>query len=155
MPERAGGENRVEHELGALAAGVVKSHRKLAADDLLLLGVFLFGKGGILHGIGQDRDGIRRALLRNIDPVNRAVERSVGVDVSAAVLNLLGDLARRAFFGALEKHVLEDVRQSRAHFFPLVDAPRAAPGLNAGHRCAAILLDDEREAVLVGEDLGF
>ena len=134
MPERAGGENRVEHELGALATGIIKSHGKLAADDLLLLGVFLLRKRGVLHRIGKNCDGIRGALFWHIDPVDRAIKGSVGIDITAPVLDLLGDLAWRALFRAFEKHVLKDVRQPGAHLFTLMYAPRAAPGLDAGHR---------------------
>ena len=154
MPERACCENRVEHELGALATGIIKSHGELAADDFLLFRVFLLRKRGILHRIGEDRDGIRGALFWHIDPVDRAIKGSVGIDITAAVLDLLGDLAWRALFRAFEKHVLKDVRQPGAHFFTLVYATRAAPSLNAGYRCAAVLLDDEREAVFIREDLG-
>ena len=155
MPEWAGGKNRVEHELGALATGIIESHGELAADDFLLLGVFFLRKRGVLHRIGKDRYGIRGAFFRDIDPVNRAVEGSVGIDVTAMVLDLLGDLAWRAFLGALEQHVLKDVREAGTHLFTLVNTSRAAPSLHAGHRCAAILLDDKREAVFVREDLGF
>ena len=154
MPKRAGGKNRVEHELGALATGIIESHGELTADDFLLFGVFFLRKRGVLHDIGKDRDGIRGALFWHIDPVDRAIKGSVGINVTAPVLNLLGDLARRAFFCSLEKHVLKDVRKARSHFFALVNTPRAAPGLNTGYWRTAVLLDDEREAVFVREDLG-
>ena len=96
MAVRAFFENGIEHELGALAAGIIKSHGKLAADDFLFFRVFGFRQGRILHRIGQDFDSFRGSIRRCINPVNRAVERGVGIDVAATVLDLLGYFTRGA-----------------------------------------------------------
>src|SRR5205814_10287993 len=53
------------------------------------------------------------------------LERSVGVDVPADVLDFLRDLIGRSGLCALEKHVLENVGQARAQVLILVNASRA------------------------------
>ena len=154
MAEWAFGKNGAEHELGGLATGIVKSHRKFATDDFLLLHILVLGERGVLHHIGEDFDGLRGAVRGNIDPINGAVEGGVGIDVAAELLDLVGNRAGRPLFGALEKHVLENVRHPCPHPIGFVDTPRAAPGLDAGHRRAPILLDDKSQAVFVGENFG-
>ena len=42
MAIRAFLEYGIEHELGALTTGIIKSHRKLASDDFLFFGIFGF-----------------------------------------------------------------------------------------------------------------
>ena len=72
--------------------------------------------------------------LGHVDPVHRAVERSVSVDVPALVLDALRDGVGRAGFRALEQHVFEQVRHAPApRCLALVDAARADPDLHAGH----------------------
>ena len=154
MPERTFGKNSPQHQLGRLPPRIVKPHRELPANDLLLLHILLLGQGRVLHHIGEDIHRLRGSLGRNVDPIHRAVERGVGIDVSPPVLNLLGNLAGRAFFGSLEEHVLEDVRHSSTHPGTLMNATGAAPGLNAGNRRAAILFDDQCQAVVIGKNLG-
>ena len=86
-------------------------------------------------------------LARDIDPIDRAIERRVGVDVAAGVLDALRKLARAARRRALEKHVLEHVREPGAEVPILVNAARFHPDLHAGHRRAVILLHDDAQAV--------
>ena len=50
--------------------------------------------------------------------------------------------------------MLEDVRHARPHLCALMNATSATPGLNACHRCTAVFLDNEREPVVISEDLG-
>ena len=153
IAERALRENRVEHELRTLAARIVEPHGKLAPDHLLFLDVFVLGQRGILHRIRQDLHRFGRAVRRNVNPIHRPVKTGVGIDVAAAILHLLGNLAAFAFLCALEKHVLENVRKAGAQPFALLDTAGPAPGLHAGHGCAAIFLHNDGEAVLQGENL--
>ena len=109
MPKWTGGKDRVEHQLGALPTGIIKTHGKLAADDLLLFDVFLLGQRGILHGIRKDSHGIRGPTFWHIDPVNRAIKGRVGIDIASVVLNLLGNLPWWTLFRPFEKHVFKNV----------------------------------------------
>ena len=51
-------------------------------------------------------------FLQHLDVVGGLLARGVGVDVAADRLDLLGDLRGRAALGALERHVLEEVRDA-------------------------------------------
>ena len=54
--------------------GIVKTHRKLAADNLLLLNVFVRRQGRIHHRITQNFHRSRHPGLWHIDPVNGPIE---------------------------------------------------------------------------------
>ncbi len=138
---------RGEERLAAHAIRVVVAHRKLAPDDLLLLHVFLGRQRGVHHRVGEQFERDRHALRRDIDPIDGAIEGRVGVDVAAGVLDALGKVARAARRRALEKHVLENVREPGAEMAVLVNAARLHPHLHAGHGRAVIFLHDDAEAV--------
>ena len=63
----------------------------------------------MLDGVGEEFERDGDAGRGDVDPIDRAIERRVGVDVAALVLHGLRELARAALFRALEKHVLEQV----------------------------------------------
>ncbi len=131
MPAGMFAESGGEERLAAHAIRVVHAHGEFAADDLLFLGVFLHGQGGIHHRIGQQIERDRHAFGRDIDPVNRPLEGGVGIDVAAGILDALGKGAGAAGRRPLEQHVLEEMRQPGAEMRILMDAAGFDPGLHA------------------------
>ena len=129
------------------AIWIIHAHGKLAANDFLFFLIFLRRQSGIHHRIGQNVERGRDAIFRHVDPKNRAIKRSVRVDVTAHALNFLRDLIGRSGLCSLEEHVLENVGQARAEVLVFVDASRGAPSLHACHRRAAIFLNDDRQPV--------
>ena len=152
VPVGALAEGGREHEFGAHAVGVIEAHGEFAADDLLLLCELLLRQGGVQGCVGEEFNRRGRAVRRDIDPVDGAVERGVGVDVAAGFLHRAGDFVGAAFLGALEDHVLEEVREPAAQPGVLVDAARLDPDLDAGHGGGVVGFDEDGEAV--GEDAG-
>ncbi len=128
------------------AIGIIHAHGKLAPDHFLLLLIFFRRQGGIHHRVGQNVERGRDAVLRYVDPKNRAIKRSVRINVAAYVLNFLRDLIFASCLGSLEKHVLENVGQARAKVLVFVDTPGGAPCLHTCHRRAAIFLNDDRQS---------
>ena len=152
VPVGAGAEGGREHEFGAHAVRVVEAHGELAADHLLFLGEFAVRQGGVERGVGQKFDRGGRAVGRHVDPVDRAVEGGVGIDVAPGLLHGARDFVGTAFFRALENHVLEQMRESRAEPLAFMNAAALHPDLHAGHRCGVIGLDQHGETV--GEHAG-
>ena len=114
VPIGTGAESRRKHQLRAHAVRIVEAHGELAADDFLFLGKFLGGKGRMQSRVGEQFHGGGRTVCRHVDPINRAVERGVGIDIAARLLHGAGDFVGAALFRALENHVLEQMRQSGA-----------------------------------------
>ena len=102
----------------------------------------------MLHDVAQDVNRRARARVRHVNVIDRAVEARVGVHVTAGLLHLLVNPAAGPRRGALEQHVLQHVRQSRAEPAPLVDAARHRPRLRRHHRRAVVLAHDDDEAVV-------
>ena len=105
------------------------------------------GKVEFIIASAKISSAVSDAILRHIDPENSAIERSVGVDITADILNFLRNLVGRSRLRSFEKHVLENVRKAGAKMFILVDAAGRAPRLHTGHRRAAIFLHDKGQAV--------
>jgi hypothetical protein len=126
---------------------IILVHVHLAADDVHLLRQFLLGQRGVLHDVAEDVDGDFPAGVRDIDPIDRAVERRIGVHVTAGFLHFLINAAGRAGRCPFEEHVLQAMRQSGAEPPALVDAAGLAPGLRRDDRRVVILADDERQPV--------
>ena len=105
------------------------------------------GKRRVHHRIGKQFERDRHAFGRNIDPINRAIERRIGVDIAAGVLDALGKLARRPRRRSLEKHVLEHVRQPRAEVASSWMLPVSTHDLHARDRRAMVFLHDDAESV--------
>ena len=101
-----------------------------------------------MHDIAEDIDGDFAARVRHIDVVDCAVKGGVGVHAAAGFLDLLVYAASRAGGRALEKHVLEHVRQAGPQPLSLMNAASHAPGLRRDYGSAVILANDDSEAVL-------
>ena len=125
---------------------VVLIHVHLAADDVHLLREVRLGQRRVLHDVAEDVDGDLPAGVGDVDPIDRAVERRVGVHVTTGLLHLLIDAVGGASCGALEEHVLETMGEPGSEPSSLIDAARLAPGLGGDDGRAVILADDQREA---------
>ena len=66
----------------------------------------------VAQDVGQDVDGERHVLLEHAGVVGGRLDAGRGVDLAADRFDLLGDLDRRAGLGALEGHVLEEMREA-------------------------------------------
>ena len=69
-------------------------------------------EGGVLQRVGQDIEPGVEVARRQHEVVDGLVERGPGVDLAARGLDLARDLPDAATRGALEQHVLEDVRDA-------------------------------------------
>ena len=146
------GVGGAEKEFAQDLVGIVIPHRDLAADHVALVFEFILGEGGVADHVTEDFETGHRAARGCVDPVDGAVEGGVGVDVAALGLHRLRDLVRIAAARAFEKHVLEEMRDTRAEPVTLVDAARATPALQAHDRCRGILAHEDLEAVREGLD---
>ena len=91
MPLISGGEK----QLARHPIGIVKAHGEFAPDHFLFLDVLLRRQRGVHHRVGQDVERGGHAGFRDVDPVNRPIEGSVGVDVTADILDALRDRVGR------------------------------------------------------------
>src|SRR3546814_2449618 len=86
-------------------ADLLQDHRALALQLLLK-------KGRALQDVGNDVEGERRVLGQHLGIEGGVLAAGVGVDLPADRLDLLGDGLRAAPLGALEHHVLEQMRDA-------------------------------------------
>ena len=123
-----------EKQLARHPVGIIHAHREFAPDHFLFLRVFLRREGGVHHRIGQNIEGDARAGFRHIDPVNRPIERGVGVDVAAHILDFLGDRARRRVFVPLKSMCSRmcDNPAPRCSFSSMLPVPHHACTLTTG-----------------------
>ena len=142
LAERSG-----KHQLGAHAVRIIESHSELAPDHFLLFGILRLGQNRMHRRIGQQLDGCSCALGRHIDPIDRAVKRRVGIDVTPGLLHGARDLVGSAFLRAFENHVLKQMRESRPQPAPFMDAAACHPNLHAGHWSGVVGLNQDGETV--------
>ncbi len=140
---------QVEHQV----VRRVLDHADLLQDDLALALQLVRLEGRVLQDVGQKIDRKRQILGQHADVIGGLLARGVGVQLAADILDLLGDRARRAALGALERHVLEHVGDA-VDLGPLVaradiDPDPDARGLERGHRLAR-----DPQAVAQGRDPG-
>src|SRR5258708_2292739 len=81
--------------------------------------------------VGEDVERERHILLQHLGVIGRAFARGIGVEVAADRLDLLGDRAGAAPLGALERHVLEEMR-SAVDLRRLVAGPDIDPEAERG-----------------------
>ena len=67
-------------------------------------------EGRMGQDVADDVGPQRHVLLQHLYVISGLLTRRVGVDMAADILDLLGDRHRRALFGALERHMLEEMR---------------------------------------------
>ena len=125
------------------AAGIVLVHVHFAADDVHFLGQFVRRQRRVLHDVAQNINRRARAGVRHVNVIHRAVEARVGVHVTAGLLHFLVNAAAGPRRGALEQHVFEHVRQSRAEPAAFVDAAGHRPRLRRDDRRAVVFAHDD------------
>ena len=101
----AGLLQEVEDEI----VGRVLDLADLLEDDVALLLELGRVEGRALQDVGQDVGGELEVAREDAGEVGGVLARGVGVEAAADALDLLGDGARAAGRGALERHVLEQV----------------------------------------------
>ena len=117
----------------------------LAHDlDLALQLARIEGRAG--HHVRQHVHALGEELRRQHDVVDGLVEARPRVDLAAARLDRPGDLPGSAPGGALEQHVLVQMRQARL-VGALVGASHAHPHLDGDHRRRVVFLDQQRQPV--------
>ncbi len=95
------------HVVGGVLGGADLLH-----DDVLFPLQFVRHEGGIGEDVGQHVERQRHIRLQHPGVVGRGLGRGAGVEVAADRLDFLDDLARRAPRGALERHMLEEMRDA-------------------------------------------
>ncbi len=120
-PHRLVGKGALLEIIEDDVVGRVVGLADLLQDDGAL--AFELGRveGRVLQDVGEDVERERHVLLQHLGVIGRALARGIGVEVAADRLDLLGDGAGAAPLGALERHVLEKMRDA-------VDLRRLVPG---------------------------
>ena len=85
--------------------------------DFLNNNILLAGQLGAVHdrmlqNVGDDIDGQRHILFHDFGVVRGRFPRRVGVEVAADVFDFLGDGLGVAALGALERHMLQEMRDA-------------------------------------------
>lgn len=157
-----GGSEDGASEAGAHEGGLVKA----VEDDLLLLLLDLLHlaeddiafavdgcgvEGGVLKDVAEDLHSLGDVLLEHLGVVDGLLTRGVGVEVATHVLDLHLELSLSAVGGALEGHVLEEVRDTVV-LLSLVSAAGVDPHAHGGGLAVAAL-GSHTEAVSEGAHL--
>ncbi len=109
----------------------VLGHRQLFEDDLALLLELFRIHQRVEQAVSQDVEGGGEAVVAHLGPVHGQLFIGPGVHHAADAFDLFGDLARRRpSLGALEQHVLEEVRHTR-DFIAFVARSRADEDVDA------------------------
>lgn len=144
---RAAGIRGFEEPPARAPSRVILIHVHLAQDDLLFF-LHLSGRQRrVLHDIAKDINCDLGAGVRDVDVIDRAVERRVGVHVSARVLNFLIDAAGFPRGCSLKEHMLQHMRHARAQPSAFIDAAGFAPGLSGDDGGTVIFADDQRQSI--------
>jgi hypothetical protein len=90
----------------------VLHHLDLFEDDLLFLLDVGRIEGGVRDQIGEDVDGDRQVLVEHLHVVARVLLGGERVELAADRVHFLGDAFGGPPVGALEQHVLDEVRDA-------------------------------------------
>ena len=143
MLERRGVQVVEQHLLHLLLhlLHLAQDHAALALDVGLL-------QRGVLQDVGQNVHRLGHVLLEHLGVVRGLLARRVRVEVAAHVFNLLLQPSRRALGGALERHVLQEMRRAVVRG-GLVTRPGVDP--NPHGRGLGVRRGLRRDAHAVGE----
>ena len=103
----------LREELVDEVVGRVLDHLDLFEDHLLLALDVVGPEGRIEHDVGQDVPGVRQVLVEHLDVVARVLLRRERIEVAAERVDRLRDVFGGPGAGALEEHVLDEVRRRR------------------------------------------
>jgi hypothetical protein len=98
----------IEHQI----VGRVFGCPDLLHDHVLLALEFVRIECGVRENVGQHVERERHIGFQHACVVGGGLKARRGVDVAAHRLDLLGDLARATALGALERHVLQEMRDA-------------------------------------------
>lgn len=142
------------HEVVQGGVRVVMIHGHFPADDVLFAGKFGGVEPSVADHVREDVEVAFGVFGEAVDPVDGAVEGSVGIDVAAALLDVFGDVFGGAFLGAFEEHVFDAVGEASTGPVFLVDGTGANPELNGDEGVVGVFAEEDFEAVGEGVDLG-
>ena len=127
--------------------GGVLDHLDLFEHHLLLARDLLGLERGAQQQVGEHIDGAGQVLVEHLDIVARVLLGRERVEVAADRVDLLGDVLRRAGRGALEEHVLDEMRDARVRR-ALVPRPAGQPDPEADRARAGHGLGQQPQSVV-------
>ncbi len=154
MAARVELEGGGEEQAGGGVVRIIEAHVDLAADDVLFLLEFTLRDDREEHQAAEAFEKDRQRVGRPVDEIHGAVKAGVGVPMSASGLHGIGELIGIVIAGALEDHVLEEMRDAGAEVAVLVHRAGFHPELGGNHRRGGIRIKDQGEAVGQGLDSG-
>ena len=113
-PQRVVFPEALREELVDEVVGRVLDHLDLFDDDFLLALDVLGAERRVADDIGEDVDRERQMLVEDFDVVARVLLGGERVELPADGVNRLGNILGRAAGGALEQHVLDEMRDAPA-----------------------------------------
>ena len=105
-------ERRAGEKIEAQILGRILVHVDLFDDDALLARHLLFGEHRIEEEIGKQRERLGGVIARRLGIVAGEILPREGVHLRAEGIERVGNFERGAFFGALEEHVFDKVRNA-------------------------------------------
>ncbi len=102
----------VVHQIKDQVVGTVARARDLLENHFALFLEFVVGEGRILQNVGQDAEGYPFIALEDACEVSGRLQPGGRIEIAADGFDLLGDIPRRARQRALERHVLQKVREA-------------------------------------------
>ncbi|MNC85040.1 hypothetical protein D3C83_06120 [compost metagenome] len=116
-------------------------------EDHLLLALDVFGAERRVHDdVRQDLDRQRQVLVEHLDVIAGVLLRGEGVHLAADRINRLRDVFGRARGGALEEHVLDEMRDA-ALLLRLVPGAAREPHADADRPNVRHPLREKTEAI--------
>ena len=154
MAARIEGVHRGEKQPRGDVVRIIEAHVDFPADDVLFLLELGLRQCRIENQPGEGLEENRQRGGRPVDVIDGAVEAGVGVPVAARRLHGVCEGVPVVVAGALEDHVLEEMRDARAEVLVLVHAAGGHPDLRADDRGRRVGIEDQGEAVRQGFDGG-
>jgi len=125
--------------------GRIFGRADLLHDHVLLARKLLRLEGRVSENVRENIERERNVDAQHAGKIGRALDARRGIEVAADRLDLLGDLPRGAARRALERHVLEEMRNA-VLVLALVAAARADPDAERGALQVRHRVGDDREA---------
>ncbi len=99
-----------------VVVGIVAGSANLLHDHLLFPRQFVVFEQRVLQDVRQDIGGQHHIILEHAGEIAGVLDGGCSVEIAAHIFDRLGDLERCAAGGALERHVLEQVRYAMLAF---------------------------------------
>ena len=146
--------NGGEKQLAERAPRIILSHVHFPADDIFLPLVFVLRKGRLGDQGSDDVQRRGKALLEGIHPVNGAIKRRIGIQISTGRLHCLRQFRRTPSSRAFEDQMLHQMRHARPQQFRLIQTARPHPRLNTHQLRPRRLLHDHLQPILQSVECG-